>query len=271
MSGRKRTWEAISFEATMTIVALIALALIIAPSLIVIIVSFTSGFSLKFPPPGYSTRWYVELWNAWQLHFAAKNSFVVALWSTLISVVLGVVAALAIARSRTLTARLLDSLFMSPLVLPALAFGLSALMFFTLVGVQISALTLIIGHTVVCVPYVVRNTVASLAQLEPTLLESSAILGASRLYTFRRIVLPLIRPGVIAGAFIAFMSSFDNVPVSLFLRDAATDMLPIRMWQDLEGKLDVTIAALSGVLIMATVALMAIMERFTGLSRRLTN
>ena len=74
-------------------------------------------------------------------------------------------------------------------------------------------------------------------------------------------VLPLIRPGVIAGGFIAFMSSFDNVPVSLFLRDAATDMLPIRMWQDLEGKLDVTIAALSGVLIIATVALMAIMER----------
>jgi putative spermidine/putrescine transport system permease protein len=117
----------------------------------------------------------------------------------------------------------------------------------------------------------VRNTVAALAQLEPTLLESSAVLGASRTYTFRRIVLPLIRPGVIAGAFIAFMSSFDNVPVSLFLRDAATDMLPIRMWQDLEGKLDVTIAALSGVLIIATVALMAIMERVTGLSKRLTS
>ena len=114
-------------------------------------------------------------------------------------------------------------------------------------------------------------TIAAHAQLEPTLLESSAVLGAGRIYTFRRIVLPLIRPGIIAGAFIAFMSSFDNVPVSLFLRDAATDMLPIRMWQDLEGKLDVTIAALSGVLIITTVALVAIMERVTGLSRRLTN
>ena len=159
---------------------------------------------------------------------------------------------------------------MSPLVLPALAFGLAALMFFSLIGLPISLLTLVIGHTIVCVPYVVRNTVAALTQLEPTLLESSAILGASRLYTFRRIVLPLIRPGIISGAFIAFMSSFDNVPVSLFLRDAATDMLPIRMWQDLEGKLDVTIAALSSVLIIGTVALMAIMERTTGLSKRLT-
>src|SRR4030095_2946183 len=108
-------------------------------------------------------------------------------------------------------------------------------------------------------------------QLDPVLLEGSASLGASRLYTFRRVTLPLIRPGILAGGFICFMSSFDNVPVSLFLRDAATDMLPIRMWQDLEGKLDVTIAALSGVLIVATVALMAIMERVTGLSKRLTS
>ncbi len=271
MSQRKRTWEALSFEVVMTLIALIAVVVIIAPSLVVLIVSFTSGFSLRFPPPGYSMRWYAELWDAWQLHFAARNSLVVAAWSTVLSIVLGVAAALAIARSQTLSARLLDSLFMSPLVLPALAFGLASLMLFSLVGLPVSVLTLVIGHTVVCVPYVVRNTVAALAQLEPTLLESSAILGASRIYTFRRIVLPLIRPGIIAGAFIAFMSSFDNVPVSLFLRDAATDMLPIRMWQDLEGKLDVTIAALSSVLIIATIVLVAIMERITGLSRRLTN
>ncbi|MGJ4950923.1 ABC transporter permease [Bradyrhizobium sp. HKCCYLS20291] len=270
MSGRQPNWEALSFQIVMTVIAILALILIVSPSLVVVIVSFTSGFSLKFPPPGYSTRWYVELWNAWQLQFAARNSVVVALWSTGLSIVLGVAASLAISRSKTLTAKLLDSLFMSPLVLPALAFGLAALMFFSLIGLPVSLLTLVIGHTIVCVPYVVRNTVAALAQLEPTLLESSAILGASRLYTFRRIVLPLIRPGIISGAFIAFMSSFDNVPVSLFLRDAATDMLPIRMWQDLEGKLDVTIAALSSVLIIATVALMAIMERTTGLSKRLT-
>ena len=108
MGGRKRTWEAISFEVVMTAIALIALIVIIAPSLVVLIVSFTNGFSLKFPPPGYSPRWYAELWNAWQLHFAAKNSFVVAMWSTGLSIVLGVAAALAIARSPTLSARVLE-------------------------------------------------------------------------------------------------------------------------------------------------------------------
>ena len=81
--------------------------------------------------------------------------------------------------------------------------------------------------------------------------------------------LPLIGSGILAGAFLAFMSSFDNVPVSLFLRDARTDMLPIRMWQDLENRLDVTIAAVSGVMIAATIAALLVMERISGLSRRL--
>jgi putative spermidine/putrescine transport system permease protein len=163
----------------------------------------------------------------------------------------------------------LDSLFMSPLILPALAFGLASLIFFSRAGVDVSVTTLVIGHTVVCVPYVIRTTIAALAQLPPALLESSASLGASRWYTFRRVTLPLIAPGVGAGAFIAFMSSFDNVPVSLFLRDAATDMLPIRMWQDLEGKLDVTVAAVSSLLVLVTLVLMIVMEKLTGISRRI--
>lgn len=271
MARRRVTAEAMSFNLVMAAFALVSLIVLAAPTLVVLIVSFTSGFSLRFPPQGYSLRWYVALADAWQLHFAARNSLFVAAWATALSVVLGVAAALGVARSKTLTARLLDSVFMSPLVLPALAFGLAGLMFFSLIGLPVSPLTLVIGHTVVCVPFVVRNTVAALAQMEPSLLECSASLGAGKIYTFRRITLPLIRPGIMAGGFIAFMSSFDNVPVSLFLRDAATDMLPIRMWQDLEGKLDVTIAALSGVLIVLTVAVMIAMERLTGLSRRLAS
>ena len=266
---RQVGWETWSFRCVMWGLATLAFLLLMMPSLVVIVVSFTSGYSLKFPPPGYSFRWYVSLLDAWQLHFAAGNSLKIAVWTTALSVLLGVPAALAISRSPTARARVLDSLFMSPLVLPALSFGLAALMFFSLIGLPVSPLTLIIGHVIVCVPFVLRTTIASIAQLEFSLLESSASLGASRFYTFRRITLPLIRPGIIAGAFIAFMSSFDNVPVSLFLRDARTDMLPIRMWQDLEGKLDVSIAAVSGVMIVVTLSLMMLMERLAGLSRRL--
>lgn len=262
-------WEAWSFRVVMGALAGVALVLLFAPTLVVLIVSFTSGLSLRFPPPGLSLRWYAALLDASGLQFAAWNSLKVAAAATLLSLLLGVAGALGIARSARLQARVLDGLFMAPLVLPALAFGLAALMLFSMVGLPVSPLTLTLGHTVVCVPFVVRNTVASLQQLDPALLEGSASLGASRLYTLRRVVLPLVRPGILAGGFICFMASFDNIPVSLFLRDAATDMLPIRMWQDLEGKLDVTIAALSGVLIVATVAVMLLMERLVGLSRRL--
>ncbi len=267
--SRRLTPSTIVFRGTVGLLALLTLALLLAPTIVVVVVSFTDSYSLKFPPPAYSPRWYKELMDASQLHFAALNSLKVALATTVLSVIFGVAASLAIARSQSAQARVLDSLFMSPLVLPALAFGFAALMTFSAVGWPISVTTLVIGHTVVCVPYVIRTTTAALAQMDPALLESSASLGASRVYTFRRITLPLIRPGVLAGAFIAFMSSFDNVPVSLFLRDARTDMLPIRMWQDLEGRLDVTIAALSGVIIAVTLVMMIVMERATGLSRRL--
>jgi putative spermidine/putrescine transport system permease protein len=269
MARRAPDLDRLSFNLTFGLLAALGILLLVLPTFVVVVVSFTNSFSLRFPPPGYSLKWYIALGDAWQLQFAAWNSFQVALWTTVLSVVLGVAASLAIARSDGWKARVLDSLFMSPLVLPALAFGLSALMLFSLVGLPISPLTLVIGHTIVCVPYVVRTTVAALAQLDTVLLESSASLGASRLYSFRRITLPLIRPGVMAGAFLAFMSSFDNVPVSLFLRDARTDMLPIRMWQDLEGKLDVTIAAVSGVMIMLTIVALMLMERTAGLSRRI--
>ena len=87
--------------------------------------------------------------------------------------------------------------------------------------------------------------------------------------TLRRVTLPLIAPGIFAGAFLAFMASIDNVPVSLFLRDASTDMLPIRMWQDLEGRLDVSIAAVSSLMVLVTLLLMVLMERLAGISKRI--
>lgn len=269
MTRRRHDGQTVSLHSTLGLLAGAALLLLVLPTIVVLLVSLTSGFSLRFPPPGYSLRWYAALIDAWQLQFAALNSLQVALWTTLLSVVLGVAASLGIARSRHASAAVLDSIFMSPLILPGLAFGLALLIFFSRLGATVSQTTLVIGHTIVCVPFVVRTTIAALAQMDPALAESSASLGASRWYTFRRVTLPLIAPGVLAGGFLAFMASFDNIPVSLFLRSAGTDMLPIRMWQDLESLLDVKIAAVSGVMIIATMVLLLVMERLAGLSKRL--
>ena len=248
----------------------IAIVFLIAPTIVVLLTSFTATESLRFPPQGYSLRWYVALLDADQMQAAAWNSLIVAGWTMAISVVLGTAAALAIAASTARWARAADTLFMSPLIVPALAFGFAALVYIHLLGFHPSIPLLVVGHVVVCVPFVLRTTIAALAQVDSALFDASASLGAGRSMTFRRVTLPLIGRGIGAGAFLAFMASFDNVPVSLFLADERTEVLPIHLWQQIDTNLDVRTAAISGVIVIATIVLMVLAERFAGLSRQLS-
>src|SRR5258705_9688560 len=158
---------------------------------------------------------------------------------------------------------------MAPLILPALALGLALVLLVTRAGFPLSIYTLVIGHIVVCVPFVLRTALASLARLDPALLESSESLGASRFYTFWHVTVPSIRTGIVAGAFIAFLSSFDNIAVSLFLADARTMVLPIRMWQMMENNLDSRVAAISGVIVLVTIVVTVVMDRLIDLKQHL--
>ncbi len=256
-------WEAMSLRLVFGTLTAIAVVFLIGPSLIVILTSLTASQSLRFPPSGLSFRWYVALLDADQMQRAAWTSLVVAFWTTVLSAVLGTAAALAIARSGSALAKALDLLFMSPLLLPALAFGFAALVFIYQLGLRPNIPLLVLGHVVVCVPFVLRTTLAALTQLDPALLDASASLGADGL------TLPLIGRGVGAGSFLAFMASFDNVPVSLFLADERTEVLPIHLWQQIETNLDVRTAAVSGVIIILTLVLMVLAERFAGLTRQM--
>jgi putative spermidine/putrescine transport system permease protein len=260
-------WEALSFRAVFGLIALITVFVLVAPTAVILILSFTGEEALRFPPASYSLRWYAALLDANELQDAAFISLKVAIITVTASVLMGVAAALAIARSRRAWARALETLFMSPLILPALAFGFAALMMFSMLGLRPSTVTLSIGHIAVCAPFVLRTTLASLAQLDPALLDCSTSLGASGTYTFRKVTLPLIGRGVASGAFIAFMASFDNVPVSLFLQDARTQVLPIYLWDIIQNQLDSRAASACGVIIIATIILMAVMERLAGFSR----
>lgn len=260
--------ERCSFWGVIGLLGAIAAVLLMAPTVVVLITSFTSGYSLKFPPPGYSARWYSALWNdSPELIEAFVLSLKLATIATGVSIVLAVAAALALARRREAWARVFESVLLSPLMLPALAIGLSLLMLFNLAGTGLSFWTLVIGHTAITTPYILRTTSASLMQMDASLLESAHSLGASPLYVFRTVTLPLISRGIAAGAFIGFMYSFDNVAVSLFLSDARSEVLPIRMWHIIESSLDVRAAAVSGVLIAATLVMMIVMERVAGISR----
>ena len=261
--------DARSLRAVFGVLTGVAIVFLIVPTIVMLLTSFTASESLRFPPQGYSLRWYLALLDADQMQVAAWSSLIVAFWTTLVSIALGTAGALAIARSTARWARVADVLFMSPLILPALAFGFAALVYIHRLGLAPSIPLLVVGHVVVCVPFVLRTTIAALAQMDPALFDASASLGAGRWMTFRRVTLPLIGRGIGAGAFLAFMASFDNVPVSLFLADERTEMLPIHLWQQIDTNLDVRTAAISGVIVIATIVLMVLAERFAGLSRQL--
>jgi putative spermidine/putrescine transport system permease protein len=263
----------LSYTVAVSLLAAVAILILAGPVVIVLLTSFTTSAALKFPPPDFSWRWYAELFDpvrSAHIHTAAGNTLWVASVATGVGTMLAVLAALSVARVNRPSARALEASFLSPLILPTLAYGLATLMLFSLLGLRPTLNHLILGHLVVIAPFVFRTTLASLTQLDTALLECSASLGASRTYTFRRITLPIILPGILAGAFLAFIASVDNVPVSLFLSSARTSMLPIRMWGMMESTLDVRVAAISGVLIGVILLLMIVMDRLVGLTRRIS-
>lgn len=245
--------------------AAFAMLLLAAPTIVIIIISFTDGLTLKFPPPGWSLRWYQELLGSRDLIRAAVTSMKIAAIATIGSGVMGTAAAVAIARSPSPFARHLDTLFMSPMVLPAMAFGLALLMVLSLASIRLSIWTLAIGHMVICTPYVIRMVSAAVQQLDPNLDDCAASLGARRWRVFHTITLPLISRGIAAGCMVSFLSSFDHVPVSLFLSDPRTEVLPIKLWHILEASLDVRVAAVSGVIVVVTLVGLVIAERAFGL------
>ena len=257
------------FFLVMTAIGGAGLLLVVGPLVVVLLLSFTGGETLSFPPETLSLRWYEALPESPEVMKALATSLEIAAWTTLLSVLLGVPAALAIALGRGRFSRVADALFMAPMLLPAIALGLALLMMFSNLAFSLSKWTLVVGHVLICVPFVLRTTVASAASIDMSLIEASHALGASFAYTSRRVVLPLIRGGVLAGAFIAFMMSFDHVPVSLFLADARTEVLAIRLWYMIFHTLDVRTAAVSGLMIFITFLLILIMERVGGLSRHL--
>jgi putative spermidine/putrescine transport system permease protein len=260
------------YYAVVGLLAACALIILVGPVLVALTTSFTASAALKFPPPSFSLRWYVALLDptlSAHIHQAALNSLIVASIATLLAVCMAVPAALALRAASPRWASTFDTAFMSPMVLPLLAYGLATLIFFSWMSFRPSLITLIIGHTIVIIPLVLRTTTATLTQLDQALWESSESLGASKWFTFRRTTLPLIAPGICAGAFLAFVLSFDNVPVSIFLSSVRTDMLPVRMWGMMETSLDVRVAAISGILIVVTLLSTLIMERLVGITRRL--
>jgi putative spermidine/putrescine transport system permease protein len=242
-------------------------AFLLSPLLVVLAVSFTATTVPDFPPQGLSLRWYAQALRLDLFRNGLVVSVLLGVAAAAVSSLLGVAAALAVARARFRGRAAIEAALLSPLVVPGIVIGIALLAFFAQVGLRSAPWRLMLAHALITLPYCARTTMVSLARLDPTYEQAAETLGASRRQVLRHVTLPLIRPGIVAGALFAFVISFDNVPVSIFLVDAETTTLPLAIISYLEYNFDPSVAAISSVLIVAMLGLAFLLERIAGLRR----
>lgn len=238
-----------------------------APVVIVLLVSVSDAEFVTFPPPGFSLRWYAALPRLEGFTSAFLLSLRLALLVSVLALALGTAASLALTRYRFAGRQWLNTFLMSPLIFPPIITGIALLQFFSTLGVNAAFFTLTVGHTIVALPYVVRNVTASLQGMRSNVEDAARVLGANAWQTFWRITLPLIKPGLLAGGVFAFITSFDNFTISMRLKSAEHTPLPLRLFFYIEHVMDPSVAAVSGSMIVLSVMLVLVTEKLVGLRR----
>ena len=251
--------------------ALIALTVLVfiflvGPLVIVVGAALSDTTYLTFPPQGFSLRWFQNIFEIGAFRRTIVTSLQIALLSTGIALLIGIPAAYAMNRYRVQLPGWLSTLFVLPVLVPELVLGFSLL---KSVAVGLSApifLSLVIGHTLLVLPYVVRVISASLAAFDFSIEEAAISLGSPPLKTFFTMVLPNVRSGVIAAFILAFITSINDVSISIFLTGPGLSTLPIQILAHVEQFFDPTVASVSVLLMALTVAVMAVVERTLGLT-----
>jgi putative spermidine/putrescine transport system permease protein len=239
---------------------------LLGPLLIISITSFEAGTVLKFPPEEFSFRWYENIFKVEMFLTTFKTSILVSFAGNLLALLIGIPAAYALSRYEFKGKALLNGIFVSPIIIPGIVLGFTFLRYLV-VAYQLPVYTaLFIGHTVIMLPFIIRVIASSLANFDFSIEEAAESLGASKLGTFFKIVLPNIKSGILAAVMIAFLESFNNVDISVFLTGPGVSTLPIQMLTYVENYFDPTIAAISVLLMVLTAILMFLVERLVGLS-----
>ncbi len=242
-----------------TICGLTAFYLIL-PILIVFPMAFSSAEFLTFPPPGFSLKWFQRYFSDPSWLQPTYMSLQIAILTMLLSSVLGTLAAISLVRSRFWGKSLANSLILAPMIIPVIIISIALYGFFSKIGLLGSRLGLVLGHTMVSVPFVVITVSASLKGFDETLEKAAMICGATRLKAFMKITFPIIRPGMICGALFAFIISFDEIVISMFLSGIDTRTLPLKIWEGVRMEINPVIAAVSTLLICLSAALLVFVE-----------
>ena len=238
---------------------------LLAPSLVVVPMGFSSSSSLQFPPPHFSLRWYEKMFTDPNWSRGLIASLEAALLTAALATVLGTAAAFSLIRGQFPGKSVVNAMILSPLIVPAVISAIGMYSVY-LTGWRVGGFSLgwsiagtlpgvVVAHTVLALPFVVVNVAASLRTIDPNLELAAMSLGARPWQAFRRIVLPLVLPGVLAGALFAFIISWDEVVVAIFLTSPFFRTLPVEMWQQVFTQVDPTVAAVSTVLLTVTTLL----------------
>jgi putative spermidine/putrescine transport system permease protein len=242
-------------------------AFIVAPLVVVVLVSFSDKQYISMPFDGVTLRWYREILNASDLLSGFWLSIRLGLAAATLASAIAVPAALAIARYRFIGRDGLMAFLMSPLMIPHVVLGIAFLRFFSIVGWTGSFGALILVHAIIISPFSLRMTLSSVIGLERDAENAARSLGASRWVVFRRVLLPLILPGVMAGWVLAFIQSFDDVTMTIFVATPGTTTLPVALYNRVAFLSDPVTTSVSTVMIVGTVVLMFVLDRVVGLDR----
>jgi len=237
------------------------------PTVVVIAVSFNPTAILSFPPAGFSLRWYENVLTYPQFQRAAVNSLLVTGGAVALALPVGTFAALALERGRLRGRHVWAAVLLSPVVVPGVAAGLGFLILAAALGLLRSRSVLIAAHVALILPFVVRSVWVSVRNLDPALERAASSLGATPWRAFRRVTLPLLRPGLFAGLLFAIVVSLNEFVVSLFISNRVTEILPVAMFNYVVNYTDPTIAALSSLFIAATFVAVWLADRYLDLGR----
>jgi putative spermidine/putrescine transport system permease protein len=243
--------------AGLAICAFVALYMIV-PMVLIFVISFSSSALLSFPPPGFSLRWYENLFTRAEWLHSLNISIKIMALSAPISTLLGVGAALGLARASSSVLVTVRALLMAPLIVPTIITAAGIYLAFAAWGLVGTMAGIVIAHVVLSVPYVLVTVSAALQSLDGHLEQAAMTLGASPYVAFRRITLPLILPGVLSGLLFSAVLSFDELLVSLFLGTPQLRTVPVQMWSNVMGDIDPAISALACIILLVSLVLMAL-------------
>lgn len=248
------------------ICALIFLFLI-GPILIIIPLSFNvqpyftfTPEMLSLDPAGYSTRWYAEFFGSEEWMKTIKNSFIIAIASTILATGLGTLAALGLSRSEMPFRTLIMSLLISPMIVPLIISAAGMFFFYSSINLAGTFLGVILAHTALGIPFVVITVTATLSGFDQSLTRAAAGLGATPSTAFFKIMLPLVTPGVVSGALFAFITSFDEVVIAIFVAGVDQKTIPLQMWSGIREQISPTILAVATILVAISIALLTVLE-----------